>query len=82
MLQENLKDKMAQAQSPGSISICFSKYDIVEAITDNARNNFNKVIGLPYFCGGSESSSSAPNLKCITSAHSWIVDIENRNRTN
>ena len=47
MLQENLKDKMAQAQSPGSISICFSKYDIVEAITDNARNNFNKVIGIP-----------------------------------
>ena len=25
---------------------------------------------------------SAPNLKCITSAHSWIVDIENRTRAN
>ena len=73
---------MAQAQSPGTTSTCFSKNAIVEAITDNARNNFNKIIGLPYFCGGSESSPSAPNLKCITSAHSWIVDIENRIRTN
>ena len=77
MLQKKIKDKMAQAQSPSSISTCFSKDDIVEAITDNARNNFNKVIGLPYFCGRSESSL-APKLKCITSAHSWIVDIENR----
>ena len=73
---------MSQAQSPGSTSTCFSKDDIVEAITDNAKNNFNKVIGLPYFCGGSESSPSASNLKCITSAHSWIVDIGNRTRTN
>ena len=73
---------MAHAQMPASSTTCFSKDDIVEAITDNARNNFNKVIGLPYFCGGSESSPSVPNLKCITSAHSWIVDIENRTRTN
>ena len=72
---------MAQAQSPGSTSTCFSKEDIVKPITYNARNNFNKVIGLPYLCGGSESSPSAPILKCITSAHSWIVDIENRTRT-
>ena len=54
-------DKMAQA--PTSTSTCFSKDDIIEAITDNARNNFNKVIGLPYFCVGSECSPSAPNLK-------------------
>ena len=80
MLQENLKDKMAEAQSPGSTSTCFSNDDIVEVITDNARNNFNRVIGLRYFCGGSESSPAAPNLKCITSAHSWIVDIENQLR--
>ena len=33
---------MAQAQSPG-------QDDIVELITDNARKNFNKVIGLPCF---------------------------------
>ena len=51
MLQENLRE-MAQAQSLGSTY--FSKEDIVEAITDNARKNFNKVIGL--FCGGSEPS--------------------------
>ena len=79
---KKILDNTAQAQSPSSSNTCFSKHDIVEAITDNVRNNFNKVIGLPYFCGGSESSPSAPNLKCITSAHSWIVDIENRTRTN
>ena len=73
---------MAQAPIPTSTSTCFSKNDIVETITDNARNNFNMVIGLSYFCGGSESSPSAFNLKCITNAHSWIVDIENRTRTN
>ena len=73
---------MAQAQSPSSSNICFSKDDIVEAIIDNARNNFNKIIELPYFCGGSESNPSAPNLKCITSAHSLIGNIENRTRNN
>ena len=61
---------------------CISTEEIAEAITDNARNNFSKVIGLPYFCGGAERSLSAPNLKCITSAHAWIKDLENRTRTN
>ena len=73
---------MAQAQSPASTSTYFSKDDIVEAITDNTRNNFNKVIGLLYIYGGSESSPSASNLKCITSAHAWIIDIEKKTRTN
>ena len=46
---------------------CFNKEDITEGITDNARNYLSIVIGLPYFCGGDESSPSAPNLKCTTS---------------
>ena len=61
---------------------CISTGEIAEAITDNARNNFSKVIGLPYFCGGEERSQYVPNVKCITSAHAWIKDLENRTRTN
>ena len=61
---------------------CISTGDIAEAITDNARNNFAKVIGLPYFCGGEDRSQSAPHLKCISNAHAWIRDLENRTRAN
>ena len=57
---------------------CISPEEIAEAITDNSKNNFAKVIGLPYFCGGSEKSQTSPHLKCITSAHQWIKDIDNR----
>lgn len=73
---------MPNTPPQAATSTCISKDDIVETITDNAKNNFNKVIGLPYFCGGSESSPSAPNKKCSKSAQSWIVDIENRTQTN
>ena len=78
VLQENFK----VAQVPTSTSTCFSKNDIVEAITDNARNNFNTVIALLYFCGGNEYSPHGSTLKYITIAHSWIVGIENIARTN
>ena len=61
---------------------CYNKQEIAEAITENAKNNFSKVIGLPYFCGGAERSQSAPTLKCATNAHDWMVDIENRTREN
>ena len=61
---------------------CISTEEIAEAITDNARNNFAKVIGLPYFCGGEERSQSAPHLKCISNAHAWIRDLENRTQAN
>ncbi len=61
---------------------CISTGEIAEAITDNAKNNFSKVIGLPYFCGGEEKSQTVPNVKCISSAHTWIQDIDNRTRTN
>ena len=45
------------------------------------KNNFSKVIiGLPYFNEGGKNSP-APNFKCTT-AHSWIVDIENRTHSN
>ena len=61
---------------------CISTGEIAEAITDNARNNFAKVIGLPYFCGGEERSQALPNVKCIKNAYAWIKDLENRTRTN
>lgn len=61
---------------------CFTKQDIAEAITDNAKNNFAKVVGLHYFCGVAEKSHSAPTLKCTTNAQRWIVDIENRTKEN
>ena len=61
---------------------CYSADDIAVAITDNQKNNFSRVIGLPYFCGGASRSQSAPHLKCTTSAHSWINDIENRTQIN
>lgn len=61
---------------------CFTKQDIAEAITDNAKNNFAKVVGLHYFCGGAEKSHSAPTLKCTTNAQRWIDDIENRTKEN
>ena len=78
--------RMAQSPptSPFSppIPACISTGEIAEAITDNARDNFSKVIGLPYFCGGEERSPSVPNVKCIASAHAWIKDLENRTMTN
>lgn len=77
---------MAQSPTTSPYSItsppCISTGDIAVAITDNAKNNFAKVIGLPYFCGGEERSQTVPNVKCATSAHAWIKDLENRTRTN
>ena len=61
---------------------CYSKEEIAEAITDNSKNNFSKVIGLPYFCGGAEKSKTAPHLKCAVSAIQWIADIDNRTKGN
>ena len=66
------------ATSSGQPATCISPEEIAEAITDNSKNNFSKVIGLPFFCGGSERSQSSPHLKCVTSAHQWIKDIDHR----
>ena len=61
---------------------CLTSEEIAEAITDNTKNNFSRVVGLPYFCGGAVKSQTAPHLKCATSAQSWIRDLENRTQTN
>ena len=63
-------------------SACISSRDIAVAITDNTKNNFSRVVGLPYFCGGPEKSTLAPHLKCATSASSWIQDLDNRTQGN
>ena len=69
------------ARNPDSSQACIGTEDIAVAITDNQRNNFSRVIGLPYFCGDSVKSHSAPHLR-RTSAHSWIRDLENRTQIN
>ena len=61
---------------------CVNKQEIAEAITENAKNNFARVVGLRYFCGGAEKSNTAPTLKCTTNAHRWIDDIDNRTKEN
>ena len=70
------------ARNPDSSQTCLDPEEIAAAITDNQRNNFSRVIGLSYFCGGSVKSHSAPHLKCTTSAQSWIQDLENRTQIN
>ena len=43
VLHANHDDEMAYSQAPSS-STCFSKKDIAEAITDNATDNFSKIV--------------------------------------
>ncbi|MPC64699.1 hypothetical protein E2C01_058819 [Portunus trituberculatus] len=78
--------RMAQSPPTSSLSpndqLCISSGQIAEVITNNATKKFSKVIGLPYFCGGEKRSQMVPNVKCSTSAHAWIKDLENRTRTN
>ena len=61
---------------------CVNPQEIAEAITENTKNNFARVVGLRYFCGGAEQSNISPTLKCSTNAHRWIDDIDNRTKEN
>ena len=37
--------------------------DLAEVITHNSRNNFARVIGLNYFCGGRSKDEEHPTLE-------------------
>ena len=61
---------------------CIGTEEIAEAITSNTKNNFSKIVGLPYFCGGEEKSQTAPHLRCTKDAHQWVKEIESHTQTN
>lgn len=63
-------------------SITLAHDDLVTLLSRHTLNDFSRVQGLLYFCGGEEKSSKAPNLPCHKLAKKWIEDIESRTQAN
>ena len=67
---------MSRPASPNSTRV--DRTELAEVISQNAKNNFSKVLGLTYFCGGPERYAANPQLLCATSIIEWLKDIDAR----
>lgn len=50
--------------------------ELDEVISQNTKNNFSKVLGLKYFCGGNKKYAANPQLQCATSLLEWLKDTD------
>lgn len=67
---------MSRPSSPNTTQV--DRTQLAEIISQNAKNNFSKVLGLTYFCGGPETFAGNPQLLCATTLLEWLKDIDAR----
>ena len=52
--------------------------ELAQVISQNGINNFSKVVGLSYFCGGSTTAPGSPQTLCVDNVIEWLNDIDSR----
>jgi len=75
----------SRSGSPGSSSptqatqnVVLTSSDLTNLLNKQMCNDFSRVIGLKYFCGGEERYPPYPNLPCHIDPRAFFTDLESR----